>query len=211
MHRIDGPGATQDNRFTEGNPSTGVPATEVRAAWLNSVQEELAAVIEAAGIELDDSADDSQEQLLTALRQLFGGDATEEQRGLVALSTTEMAQELEDAETAITPETLGDALNAHVLGMGQTWQDVTDSRLQGTTYTNTTGRAIYIWVSSYAPGNQTTTIEIEVDGVVVAYQEVNHLTNGSVGAGCVVPSGSTYRVTRGSSDGASMRFWSELR
>lgn len=36
--------------FTDGNPSGGVPATIVPAAWLNAVQEEILAVVEAAGL-----------------------------------------------------------------------------------------------------------------------------------------------------------------
>lgn len=53
MHRIDSSTATPDNRFTEGDPTIPVPATTVRAAWLNSVQEELIAVLAAAGIAPD--------------------------------------------------------------------------------------------------------------------------------------------------------------
>lgn len=32
MHRIDGEGATSDNKFTEGNPTTGTPAPPRAAA-----------------------------------------------------------------------------------------------------------------------------------------------------------------------------------
>lgn len=50
MHRIDGEGATNDNKFTEGNPSTGALATTVTADWCNAVQEEIIAVLTEAGI-----------------------------------------------------------------------------------------------------------------------------------------------------------------
>lgn len=50
MHRIDGEGATVDNKFTEGNPSTGALATTVTADWCNAVQEEILAVLAEAGI-----------------------------------------------------------------------------------------------------------------------------------------------------------------
>lgn len=53
MHRIDGPGATIDNLFTEGDPTQGVPATTVTGAWLNAQQEEIANAIEGAGLTLD--------------------------------------------------------------------------------------------------------------------------------------------------------------
>lgn len=64
MFRIDSPGATQDNSFTEGNPATGTRATAVSADWLNAVQEELAKAIEGSGQELNKS---DSGQLLKAL------------------------------------------------------------------------------------------------------------------------------------------------
>ncbi|MTI13373.1 hypothetical protein [Sansalvadorimonas verongulae] len=51
MHRIDGEGATNDNRFTSGNPQSGVPATVITADWLNAVQEEIVNVIGANNLQ----------------------------------------------------------------------------------------------------------------------------------------------------------------
>ena len=68
MHRIDGPGATPDNRFTEGDPTQGVPATTVTGPWLNAIQEEIANVVEDAGLELD-KADNT--QLAAAVRAII--------------------------------------------------------------------------------------------------------------------------------------------
>ena len=45
--------------FTEGNPGAGIPATLLKAAWLNAVQRELAHIVEGVGLTLD-AADDSQ-------------------------------------------------------------------------------------------------------------------------------------------------------
>lgn len=70
MHKIDAPGATIDNLFTEGNPSLGVPATEVSDDWLNDVQEELVTVIENAGLTLSKG---TQDQLYDAIIALIGG------------------------------------------------------------------------------------------------------------------------------------------
>lgn len=50
MHRIDGPGATVDKKFTEGDPVAGVPATVVTDDFMNDVQEELISLLNAAGI-----------------------------------------------------------------------------------------------------------------------------------------------------------------
>lgn len=68
MHRIDGPGATTDNRFTEGNPATGLPATVVTADWANAIQEEVARVIEEAGLTLTKA---NNGQLFTAISNLI--------------------------------------------------------------------------------------------------------------------------------------------
>jgi len=68
MHRIDAESATPDDKFTEGSPVGGVPATVVTAAWLNDVQENLAAFIEAAGITL---VKGDQTQLLDAFQALL--------------------------------------------------------------------------------------------------------------------------------------------
>jgi len=53
MHTIDGPGATEQNAFTKGNPANGTPATVVTDDWLNATQEEIANVIETALLTLN--------------------------------------------------------------------------------------------------------------------------------------------------------------
>lgn len=65
MHRIDGPGATAGNLFTEGNPATAVPATQVTDDWLNDVQEELLSILNAGSIA---PVKGTQNQILAALR-----------------------------------------------------------------------------------------------------------------------------------------------
>lgn len=66
MHRIDGPGATPENQFTEGDPTQSVPATTVTADFLNAVQEEVAQAIEDAGIVLDKEDNGQLSQAITA-------------------------------------------------------------------------------------------------------------------------------------------------
>lgn len=77
MHRIDAPG-NDAGHFTDGDPDSGVPATVVDADWTNAVQEEICAVVEAAGITLSKP---SHVQLLAALRAMM---ATYTPPGLVA-------------------------------------------------------------------------------------------------------------------------------
>lgn len=75
MHRIDTSTAQKDkfgsgkNGFTGGNPQTGELPTALDADFFDSVQEEIAAVIEAAGITL---AKANNAQLLTAMKALVG-------------------------------------------------------------------------------------------------------------------------------------------
>jgi len=70
MHRIDGEGATADGKFTEGNPTTGVPATTVTADWCNAVQDEIINVLLEAGIEPTKS---NSAQLVAAIKSLIAG------------------------------------------------------------------------------------------------------------------------------------------
>ena len=66
MFRIDGPGATNDNKFTEGDPANGARATVVTEQWLNAVQEEIANAIEGEGLDLN-------KQDSAQLKGLFSG------------------------------------------------------------------------------------------------------------------------------------------
>ncbi|MBO3274126.1 gp53-like domain-containing protein [Pseudomonas schmalbachii] len=70
MYPIDGPGATADNKFTEGDPAAGVAATTVTDNWCNDVQAELLSILTAAGIAPDKS---KQDQVLSGIYNLRGG------------------------------------------------------------------------------------------------------------------------------------------
>ena len=70
MHRIDGPGATVDNKFTDGDPVGGIQATLVTDDWLNDVQEELISILAAGGVAPVKGA---QNQVLQAIRAISGG------------------------------------------------------------------------------------------------------------------------------------------
>lgn len=66
MQRIQ----TSDQQFHDGDPFNGVQGTVVTAAFLNALQEEIATVVEAAGITLSAA---SSTQMLNALTQIFAG------------------------------------------------------------------------------------------------------------------------------------------
>lgn len=65
MHRTEG--ANNVNNLFTDDP----PATAVAQRWLNTMQEEIAHVIESAGISLLDEAGDTRDQLYTAIQSLI--------------------------------------------------------------------------------------------------------------------------------------------
>lgn len=67
MHRIDGAGHI-DNKFTEGDPLTATPATQVTDNWLNDVQENIIEVIDQAGTGL---TKDNETDLYNAIQSLI--------------------------------------------------------------------------------------------------------------------------------------------
>jgi len=104
MHRIDTPTAQADkfgpgkNGFTGGNPQTGRLPTALNEDFFDAVQEEMAGLIEAAGVVLDKA---KHNQLLTAIKALFlsrsnpFGDIKADGAAAVALALTNLG--LKDA------------------------------------------------------------------------------------------------------------------
>ncbi|ENV4285529.1 phage tail protein, partial [Escherichia coli] len=103
MHRIDTLTAVKDkfgpgkNGFTDGNIRTGRLATWLNSAMWDAIQEEMCAVIERAGIELNKEEHD---QLYKAILLLAGGVINE-----VALLAKNNLSDVEDKDKAV--ENLG--------------------------------------------------------------------------------------------------------
>ena len=95
------------------------------------------------------------------------------------------------------------------IGVGQTWQNVLSSRAVGTTYTNTTGRPIFVSVGGSGSAINTR-VFITLDG------SLGFEGNGAAGSGfrtencIVVPAGSTYVITAGTGT-LTLLSWNELR
>lgn len=88
---------------------------------------------------------------------------------------------------------------AYDLGVNQTWQNVTVSRSSGVTYTNTTGKPIFVVARG---GVYAHDILGQVDGVEAGYVSNN---NGRGAISFIVPNGSDYVVT------GNFNVWAELR
>ena len=108
--------------------------------------------------------------------------------------------------TSGVPFVVGNAVAANqavalgqVLGIGQSWQTV--SRVSGTTYTNSTNKAIVLTVMT-ATNVQSYSLSISVSGVVVA--SISENFTGAINQGCVsaiIPAGATYGFTASGSPG----------
>lgn len=98
------------------------------------------------------------------------------------------------------------ALESQLLGVGQTWQNVTASRALGTTYTNSTGKPIQITVSVASSSNSAA--YIVVSGVQVRLSDIVNPFSSS--GTCTIPHGATYSVTVAAGTPA-LASWTELR
>jgi hypothetical protein len=128
--------------------------------------------------------------------------ATTTVTGVVELATDAETQTGTDTTRAITPANL----KATVLGLGQTWQDLTGSRSASTTYTNTTGKPIQVAISSNTAATASN-YSLIVGGVTMCTQ-ANATNTARVFVSAIVPNGSTYSLTI---SGSAIGIWAELR
>jgi hypothetical protein len=180
-------GPKPNGYFTKGDPVGGVPATVVDDDWANAIQEEIVAVILAAGLTLNKT---NAAQLLAALRAA-GVFQTQAQGD----NTTKAA-------------TTAHVQAAIIGGAGQSWQDLSASRAVSTVYTNSTGRPIAIRCGC-TPSGATGFYTIAVDSVEVARS--NAAAGIAFSLYAIVPAGSTYQMAKGGADTTTTLAWSELR
>lgn len=105
-----------------------------------------------------------------------------------------------DQTTNVTIKLIAKWFNAPI-GMGQAWVDVTSRRVNGTTYTNTAGRPIQLFITFDPVGYAS---HFLIDGVNVLSQSDTPYYH----VACIVPSGSTYRM--GTFGAAIYLRWVEL-
>ena len=93
----------------------------------------------------------------------------------------------------------------------QTWQNVTASRVEGTTYTNTTGKPIMVNLQAYQTVVGSGGITGYCEGIIVAQMQPWGPSAAYGGAvSFIVPNGSTYAGVFTGSAGYISR-WTELR
>lgn len=100
------------------------------------------------------------------------------------------------------------------IGVGQTWQDVTASRVFATTYTNSTGKPIFALISSFSAGNNNQNISITayVNSMVVSNAGQFITASGGnniLSLSIIIPIGATYKVVLTGPNNSII--WTELR
>ena len=141
--------------------------------------------------------------------------ATETEAGIVKLKNS-ITGSL--ADTAVSEKAAKEYMDKNAsIGIGQTWQEVTSERHTGVTYTNTTGRPIFIsvYMNSNSQGGSSA-VEIFVDDKLISGQYAGRMGGITVylSACAIVPSGSTYSAkTSRTLDGLyqDAPIWMELR
>ena len=130
--------------------------------------------------------------------------ATESVVGTSKIATTAIARAGGNDTDFITPLKLKGCLDTKVLGINQTWQDVAASRAINTTYTNSTGKPIFIAIGKTT---QSSDMRLFVNVIQVGYASGANQDSQSKTLYAIVPSGETY----GTIGSSGFVFWSELR
>lgn len=127
--------------------------------------------------------------------------------GTVTLSAPAVAGSTTQTLPAVTGTV---ALTSDVIGVGQTWQDVTASRAVSTTYTNATGKPIMVVIRPAFTNGQNVSGSVSISGVVaIDFACFVAATNPpQYPMTFIVPNGGTYILTLSV---ATIGRWTELR
>lgn len=86
----------------------------------------------------------------------------------------------------------GKVLNDQSFGIGQTYQDVTASRVASTNYTNSTSKTIFALITS--TGGNSMSLSLYINGVLVQNTNTPSSYGGTETLAFLVPTGATYQV-----------------
>ena len=164
--------------FHDNADLPGQDATYLSPDWLNIVQEELCNLLELRGLSLNPDSKRQLYDLLTTQadlevlaneiennfirkNQIIDNLTTDDANKPISAKQAKLLQDNKlnksDLENSLTSTATNKAataaqvkiLNDRDFGVGQTWKDLTASRVLGTTYTNTTGKPIVVCVRGY--------------------------------------------------------------
>lgn len=136
--------------------------------------------------------------------------STETALGVAKIATTAIAQAGTNDTDIITPAKLKGYLDNKVLGINQTWQDVTTSRSSATTYTNSSTAPIMLSIAVRdGDGGGGGGVILYVNGFIAI--RLADLSGGSAGYSqivAIIPAGKTYRLDASNNP---ITFWGELK
>jgi len=119
------------------------------------------------------------------------------------VASTAQAQAGTSNTTLVTPLRLTEWSQSRVIGINQTWQNMNASRLIGTTYTNTSGKAIFVLINFSDVTSVGCTLVL--DGVTTGALDIGTTQRQQISF--IVPNNGTYLVTAS----ANILNWLELR
>jgi hypothetical protein len=122
-----------------------------------------------------------------------------------AAASEAQAQAGAATDVLMTPQRAEQHMLANALGWGQTWQELGTDRVLGTSYQNTTGRPIFVFLARSAALTQESA-QVSIDGS--SWVGVGFTGAPSIAAHFIVPAGWFYRQT---GSGAHSGQWAELR
>lgn len=99
-------------------------------------------------------------------------------------------------------------VRTEILGISQTWQNVIGSRAVSTSYQNTTGKPIQVYIDANSSTSTGRPVEVSVDNATwVQVAQTNGSAGGFVSSAVIVPNNHYYRVN----GTATLKNWAELR
>lgn len=131
-------------------------------------------------------------------------DASTTQKGVVQFASAAEVANKSNVSKTINPANAATIAQSTDLGVGQTWQNVTGSRSKNTTYTNTTGRPIYLKMvianNPFQAG-----VALIINSIRFDYSDVPEGSRLPIDA--IIPVGGTYRFEGND----TIITWAELR
>ena len=223
--------------FHDNADLPGQDATYLSPDWLNTIQEELCNLLELNGVALNsqlktqlynllatqvdlEALADEIENNFIRKNQIVDNLTTDDASKVASarqvrelqnnkldkssLNNTLTSTSTEQAATAAQVKVLND----QAFGIGQTWQNVSANRVPGTTYTNITGKTIFIYVANRVTSTATNAfMKININDKQLSFNGGGAGSSGTyktASAFLPIPHGATYSVD------AFFDFW-ELR
>lgn len=134
-------------------------------------------------------------------------DASTTQKGAVRAATNTEVANKTNVTAFINPSNASTIAQSTDVGVGQTWQNVTSSRVRGTTYTNNTGKPIAVHIHTVNKSGGNVELSVIVDGIKMILDKNRSSYDFRLSGGVIIPTGSTYRVD----SGYNIELWAELR